>query len=130
MYKINNAGYEAPLDLKTVSPDALHRNGDIEYDVHNLYGLKTLTRSLSLNGNLGHSESIATWNAVRARRPNQRPFILSRSTFAGSGKYVGHWSGDNWSTWEYLYLSIPSLFNFQLFGIPLTGSDICGSFRT
>jgi alpha-glucosidase (family GH31 glycosyl hydrolase) len=110
-YKINNAGWEAPLILKTVSPDAQHFNKTLHYDLHNLYG---------------HMESIMTRQSLLDISPKKRPFVLSRSTFPGTGVHAGHWTGDNWSSWEHLYLSIPSILSFQLFGIPLVGADICG----
>ena len=34
--------------------------------------------------------------------------------------------GNNHATYEDLYYSIPEMLNFQMFGIPLVGSDICG----
>jgi hypothetical protein len=37
-YKINNAGWEAPLLAKTVAPEAIHFNNSLHYDLHNLYG--------------------------------------------------------------------------------------------
>ena len=58
--------------------------------------------------------------------PNVRPFIIGRSTFAGSGKYAGHWGGDNTSLFLYMFFSIPQALSFSLFGIPMFGVDTCG----
>ncbi|KAG0087450.1 hypothetical protein BGZ93_010954 [Podila epicladia] len=110
-YSINNAGRQAPLSEKTVSEDAVLKNGLSMYDTHNLYG---------------HMEARATHQALTNLLPNTRPFILSRSTFPGTGSSAAHWTGDNWSEWNHLYFSIPGILSFGLFGIPFTGADICG----
>ena len=73
----------------------------------------------------GHFESIASNAAMRAVN-NKRPFVLTRSSYAGTGHYAAHWSGDNDATWDDLYYSIPNMLNFNMFGVGQVGSDICG----
>ena len=55
-----------------------------------------------------------------------RPFVLTRSNFIGIGKYAFHWLGDNHSNIDDMKNSISGIFQFNIFGIPMTGDDICG----
>lgn len=57
---------------------------------------------------------------------DKRPFIVSRSTFAGSGAFVAHGLGQNHRDWESMIQSVSEVFNFNMFGIPMTGSTACG----
>ena len=108
-YAINNV--EGDLAVHAVSPNATHADGTEEYDVHNLFGHQILN---------------ATYNALLQAIPGLRPFIIGRSTFAGSGKWAGHWGGDNTSLFAYMFFSIPQALSFSLFGIPMFGVDTCG----
>ena len=58
-----------------------------------------------------------TENSNYANTDN-RPFILTRSTFSGSGSYTSHWLGDNWRDWGYMNYSIAGIMNMNMFGIP------------
>ncbi|KUJ07646.1 glycoside hydrolase family 31 protein [Mollisia scopiformis] len=108
-YVINNV--QGALDVHAVSPNATHHGGTQEYDYHNLFGTQILN---------------ATYHALLNVFPGKRPFIIGRSTFAGSGKWSGHWGGDNTSLFAYMYFSISQALSFSLFGIPMFGVDTCG----
>ncbi|KAJ6660960.1 hypothetical protein lerEdw1_016980 [Lerista edwardsae] len=95
---------------KTLCMDAVQKWGK-HYDVHSLYG---------------YSMSIATYKALNTLFPGKRSFLLSRSTFPGSGKFTGHWLGDNFATWNDIKWSIPGMLEFGLFGYPYIGADVCG----
>jgi hypothetical protein len=48
------------------------------------------------------------------------------STFISSGRYAGHWLGDNSASWEHLTSSVIEAMEFNFLGITYVGSDICG----
>jgi alpha-glucosidase len=73
----------------------------------------------------GLYESRATNQALTAIR-GARPFVLSRSTFAGSGAWTAHWTGDNGATWRDLKGSVVTMLTMALLGVPMVGADICG----
>jgi alpha-glucosidase (family GH31 glycosyl hydrolase) len=58
-----------------------------------------------------------------------RTFILSRSTFAGSGAHAQHWLGDNHRDWKNMQWSISGTMNFNMFGIPMVVPDTCGFYE-
>ncbi|KAF4550918.1 putative glycosyl hydrolases family 31 protein 1 [Elsinoe fawcettii] len=109
-YKIENSA--GSLSNLTLNTDLVHTNGLTEYDVHNLYG---------------HTMSIISRGAMQQRREGLMPLVLTRSSFPGTGKYVGHWLGDNTSDWINYLRSIAQMLDFiSLFQVPYVGSDVCG----
>ncbi len=70
----------------------------------------------------------ATFEGLERLRPDQRPFIITRSGYAGIQRYATMWTGDNTATWESLALSVPMLQSLGLSGEPFVGTDI-GGFR-
>ena len=71
-------------------------------------------------------ESKATYITLKNKLNHIMPFVLTRSSAPGTGAFATHWTGDNYATWEFLRYSISGIFSFNLYGIPMTGADICG----
>ena len=55
-----------------------------------------------------------------------RPFILSRSGYAGLQRYSAIWTGDNQPTEEHMLLGVRLLNSMGLSGLAFTGMDISG----
>jgi alpha-glucosidase len=70
----------------------------------------------------------ASYEAILAQRPQQRPFVLSRSGCPGIQRYVQTWSGDNETSWQTLRYNIPMGLGMGLSGMPHIGHDIGGFF--
>ena len=72
------------MGIKTIATSATHYNGVLEYNSHNRYGL---------------SEAIVMNKALKSVL-QKTPFIITHSTFVGSGSHATHWTGDNAATWN------------------------------
>jgi alpha-glucosidase len=80
-------------------------------EIHNVYGMEN---------------SRATFDGLLALSPNQRPFVLTRASYAGGQRYAVTWTGDNSSTWNHLRLTTPMLLNLGLSGFGMSGADVGG----
>ncbi|MEX2117402.1 MAG: glycoside hydrolase family 31 protein [Bacteroidota bacterium] len=80
---------------------------------HNLYGMQ-MTQ--------------ATYEGALKQVPGERPFVLTRASFAGGHRYSAAWTGDNIASWEHLQMSVPMCLNLSISGQPFVGPDIGGFF--
>ncbi len=99
---------------KTVALDVVHYdNGQYTPHTknHNAYGM-LMTR--------------ATYEGVRRLRPDERPFVLTRASYAGGQRYAAAWTGDNESHWDNLEMALSMSLGVSISGQPFIGSDIGG----
>jgi alpha-glucosidase len=109
--------FETPT--KTMPLDTVHRFDDNGFaprtashaEAHNIYGMEN---------------SRATYEGLLKLRPNVRPFVMTRATFAGGQRYAVTWTGDNNATWDHLKLMVHQLLNLGLSGHSWAGADIGG----
>ena len=80
-------------------------------EMHNVYGM--------LN-------SEATYDGLLKINPNQRPFVLTRASYAGGQRYATTWTGDDSSTWNHLRMHGPMLKSLGLSGFSFAGADVGG----
>jgi alpha-glucosidase len=78
--------------------------------VHNIYGFNMAKASFE-----GFRKAL-----------DRRPFVLSRSGYAGLQRYSALWTGDNRSEDDHMLLGVRLLCSLGLTGMPFTGMDIGG----
>jgi alpha-glucosidase len=128
MVKDGVAGFLTDMDEPTV--DMLPMSvgwkpadfpSDVVYDDHGLHS------SAAKNHNVfGLLMTQATRDGLLRVHPNERPFVITRATYAGGQRYAAQWTGDNLSTWEDLRASLRIVMGMGISGLPFTGSDTGG----
>lgn len=99
---------------KTLPPDAVHRTPDgprRHLEVHNLYGMEM---------------SRASREGLLAARPDRRPFVVTRATYAGGQRHAVVWTGDNTSSWDHLRDAVQMVQNLGVSGVAHCGCDVGG----
>jgi alpha-glucosidase len=100
----------------TMPDDVVHpggRTGEARWhaQIHNTYG-SLMARAVR--------------EGLLSLRPDERPFVITRAGYAGLQRHAMHWTGDNSSWWEHLWMSMPQLQNLALSGVAWAGVDIGG----
>ncbi|MEV6115411.1 glycoside hydrolase family 31 protein [Streptomyces sp. NPDC052109] len=90
---------------------ALEGRGGDHREAHNVYAL-CMAR--------------AGYEGLRELSPGQRPFLFSRSGWAGMQRYGGTWSGDVATGWPGLRASLSMVLGLGLCGVPYSGPDVGG----
>ena len=78
---------------------------------HNLYGAQMAQ---------------AGFEGISRISPKKRPWLLTRSGWAGVQRYAWKWTGDVESTWQGLKMTVRTILGTGISGIPYSGSDIGG----
>ena len=73
-----------------------------------------------------HTMSLDARHHNEGQPTDERPFVLTRATFAGGQRYAALWPGDNVSSWAHLRATIPMFANLGLSGFSFVGADIGG----
>ena len=112
----NDMNEPAVFDVptKTFDLSVLHDGDGVPSDHrknHNVYGMQMAR---------------GTREGLLKLRPNERPFVLTRASYAGGHRYAAAWTGDNISSWEHLELAVPMCLNLSISGQPFVGTDIGG----
>jgi len=118
------AGYLTDMNEPTIfRPDGHPATFDLDLMHQTDHGPRPHAETHNVYGML---ESAATRDALLRFRPNERPLVITRATFAGGQRYAAEWSGDNWGTWDHLRLSMPMLMTMGISGLQFSGADIGG----
>ena len=104
---------------KTMPDDVQHRIDEPGF-------AKRTTNHLEIHNVYGMENSRATYEGLLKLRPDERPFVLTRASYAGGQRYAATWTGDNSSTWNHLRQTVPQLLNLGLSGFSMSGADVGG----
>ncbi|MFZ1703454.1 MAG: glycoside hydrolase family 31 protein [Saprospiraceae bacterium] len=102
------------VESKTFPNDVRHvydGNPCSHRKAHNVYGMQMAR---------------ATYKGVKKHGKDKRPFVITRSAYAGTQRYCASWTGDNIASWEHLWLATVQIQRLSISGFSFVGSDIGG----
>ncbi|KAI0060605.1 alpha-glucosidase [Artomyces pyxidatus] len=98
----------------TMPKDNIHHGGWEHRDIHNINGMIL--------------PNVTSRGLVERGEVPKRPFVLTRSFFAGSQRYGAMWTGDNLGTWDHMAVGVKMVLANSIAGMAFSGSDVGGFF--
>lgn len=74
----------------------------------------------------GYMMTIASKKGWESFKPNERPFVITRSGYPGVQQHAVIWHGDNHAWWEHLRLALNTMVAYAVCGAYYTGADVPG----
>ncbi|OQS03108.1 neutral alpha-glucosidase [Thraustotheca clavata] len=110
--------------------NAKSRAGVEHREWHNLYGyyMQRATMEGQLVRQLPSNVQLDPHAPIPISDSMHRPFVLSRSFFAGTQRFGAIWTGDNTATWEHLTYSTKMLLSMSVASLNFVGADVGGFF--
>ena len=99
---------------------------DVQHRIDMPGFVKRTTDHREIHNVFGMLNSEGTYDGMLTLRPNERPFVMTRASFAGGQRYAVTWTGDNSATWNHLRMTVPQLMNLGLSGFSMAGADVGG----
>ncbi|OQR83264.1 neutral alpha-glucosidase [Achlya hypogyna] len=99
---------------------------------HNLYGyyMQRATMEGQLVRQLPADAALDPLAPIPISDSMHRPFVLSRSFFAGTQRYGAIWTGDNTASWDHLNYATKMLLSMSVASLTFVGADVGGFFGT
>lgn len=110
------------FDAQKQKKQIFQKTEDYNAFYHNLNG-KTINHN-DVHNIYGHLMTMASSNELK--KLDERYLLFSRSSFIGSHRYGGVWTGDNFSSWQNLKESLPMLCSMNMCGLIFSGADTGG----
>ncbi len=98
-----------PASFNGPIPNSVDMGGKTHAEIHNVYG---------------HLMSEATY--LGFLKAGKRPYVITRAAYAGTAKFAGTWTGDNFSSYDHIRMMLPQLCGLSLSGYSYAGVDIGG----
>lgn len=118
---------DSPLNFPPLNP--LYNGYELFNKTLDMTGQLALGSYYQTKAFYGLMECKASYDAL-LNQTGERPFLLTRASFIGSGRYTAHWTGDNSASWEPksggIGDSVQAVLGSNLWGIPMVGADIGG----
>lgn len=112
-------GYWNDMNEPAVAGSYLPENLVFDFDGH-------MTNALEGKNVYGMQMARSSFESALKYGDGRRPFVLTRSAFAGIQRYSAMWSGDNTAKDEYLLGGVLLNSQMGLSGVPFVGPDLGG----
>ena len=110
----------------------IHYGGWEHRDLHNINGMLFVSAWYIVRNCeailICPQHNLTSQAAMARTDPPKRPFVLTRSFYAGSQRFGAMWTGDNLGTWEHMAVGVKMVLANNIAGFSFAGCTLNAHF--